>query len=213
MIRMTSLLWKHFAKVLRQEDPFAEGSCGCFTPLEQTVAAICKAVHSQGLCKRALCPSLGVGLSICSDCLCRGEVPIFEEIRSEKLVICIFLLKTNRTTSQVFTVQKIVVGWSWGWFWSEMAATLQSSTQGYQLRAGSGSANFGLCTSCTVPCPLAGKAGLTSPCCSSAQPNQSALVVSTVLLRTSWHLEINVWSPCLTIGTLGHSSLLFDLPK
>lgn len=53
---------------------------------------------------RTLCPSLLMGLSIC-----RGESPISEENRSEKLVICNFLLKTKRTASQVFSVQQVVV--------------------------------------------------------------------------------------------------------
>lgn len=173
-----SILWR----VLRQEDPSAEGSRGCFSPLEQMAVAIWKVVSSQSVCMRTLCLSLLVGLSIW-----RGEAPILEENRPEKLVICIFLLKNNRTTSQVLTLQKFMVWW---WLWSELAAALQSSTQLYQLSPGS--FTFRVCTPCTVPCPSAGQAGLTSPCCSRAQTNQAALVAPTILLRSSWHLEISV---------------------
>lgn len=97
MIRMISLLGKHFVKGLEAGRSLCRGVLLLF---------LCPGADSSGHLNNSqfpryedtVCPLL-VGLSIW-----RGEVPILEENRSEKLVICIFLLKTNRTTSQVFTV-------------------------------------------------------------------------------------------------------------
>lgn len=51
-----SILWS----ALRQQDPFAEWSPGCFTPLEQVAVASWKVVNSQGLCRSITRPSAGI---------------------------------------------------------------------------------------------------------------------------------------------------------
>lgn len=170
-------------------------------------------VSSQGLCKRTLCPSLLVGLSICS-----GEAPILEENRSEKLVICIFLLKANRKLVRSSLSNKL-------WCSDPQADPGLSREQPYRAAH-------------RVPAkPWSWQhhlQGLYPSHCALSRSWQSWADISVLLLSlvplqhcpAKWVSTCRIHSPaqviltsgsvwclCLTTGTLSHSPLLFNLLK